>query len=244
MDFLSDEEQLRLRSLQITNLQAADTVQQLRRILASRTFHRVQQNARCFLEYVVAQKLLGHEDRIKETTIAVRVYGEGPRNSGRVRVAAVALRKRLAQYYDVEGLSDPLEIRLPDGTYVPAILDRRPWIVLAPFENWNPDNDQSHLASLLAQEINYQLRRQHMRVSEPCKTAERGEAPRYVVRGCFGCIGDRLRLTVGIADHCSGILVATGHLDELRDDFMRLAGHTVEFISAAILPNRRRSREP
>ena len=76
-----------------------------------------------FLRYVVARKLEGAENELKEYTIGLEVFHRGadydPRHDAVVRVQANLLRKRLASYYQEEGAQDELMIELPKGHYVP-----------------------------------------------------------------------------------------------------------------------------
>lgn len=87
-----------------------------------------------FLRLVVEEWLAGRAEEIKERTIAVEVFGRDadydPAHDSIVRVKAVEVRKRLAQYYS-EHPNAPLRIELPLGHYVPLV---RP---LAPRrDNW------------------------------------------------------------------------------------------------------------
>ena len=96
---------------------------QLRDILASPSFHgskRCQQ----FLEYVCLKSLSGEIGSLKERSIAVEVFGRQPQSDMGddtiVRVGAREVRKRLAQYYvTANGVSAPVVIDLPSGSYAP-----------------------------------------------------------------------------------------------------------------------------
>jgi|SRR5581483_9450544 len=76
-----------------------------------------------FLRYVVEQALAGRGSSIKETNIAVDVFGKSPdfdaQNGSLVRVTAGEVRKRLTQAYS-SGLGQDLRIELPLGGYQPA----------------------------------------------------------------------------------------------------------------------------
>ncbi len=101
--------------------------EELQRIVASRTFYR-SERLRDFLTFVVEQLLEGRSTGLKEYVIGTEVYGRpdsfDPRSDPIVRVEARRLRAKLAEYYRVEGSSDPIEIRIPTGSYVPTIHDR------------------------------------------------------------------------------------------------------------------------
>lgn len=111
---------------------------QLRRILASPEFAGVPRLQR-FLSFVVETSLDGRSAQIKETLIAVEVYGRppdyNPQMDASVRVEAGRLRTRLRRYYEGSGRNEEIAIDLPRGTYVPSFEPRRP----APVEMLPPE---------------------------------------------------------------------------------------------------------
>jgi serine/threonine-protein kinase len=95
----------------------------LAKVLASSSFAgaaRMQQ----FLRFVVEETLEGRAGEIKETVVAMRVFGRrgdfDSRSDSVVRVQATNLRKRLREYYQVEGVGDGVVIELPPGSYAPV----------------------------------------------------------------------------------------------------------------------------
>ncbi len=76
-----------------------------------------------FLRYVVQEALAGRGAAIKETNIAVDVFGRSndfdAQTASIVRVTAAEVRKRLAQAYD-NGLGTDVRIELPLGGYQPG----------------------------------------------------------------------------------------------------------------------------
>jgi TolB-like protein/tetratricopeptide (TPR) repeat protein len=95
----------------------------LDKVLASSCFAgapRVQQ----FLRFVVEETLEGRAAELKESVVAVQVFGRrsdfDSHSDSVVRVQATHLRKRLREYYQTEGLHDGMVIELPPGAYVPA----------------------------------------------------------------------------------------------------------------------------
>src|SRR5215467_11298667 len=96
--------------------------QQLERILGSPGFSRNERLSR-FLRHVVERHLDGKDDELKESVIAVEVFGRSPDFDSRldpvVRSEAVRLRARLNDYYLKVGKADSLVIELPKGGYVP-----------------------------------------------------------------------------------------------------------------------------
>jgi len=97
---------------------------QLERVLCSTGFSRNERLAR-FLRFVVEQHLEGRDREIKESVIAVEVFGRrtdhDPKQDSIVRTEATRLRARLRDYYAEEGKSDPLVIELPKGGYAPIV---------------------------------------------------------------------------------------------------------------------------
>ena len=94
----------------------------LQLLLADRRFASAERNAK-FLRYVVDCALQGKTEQIKETVIAVEVYGRpgnyDPKSDSIVRVEATRLRQKLRSYYDNEGKTSPIRIHVPSGGYTP-----------------------------------------------------------------------------------------------------------------------------
>src|ERR1700688_3328672 len=95
---------------------------QLARVLESPGFSR-NERLSGFLRFVVEGHLDGQDHALKESVIAVEVFGRSPDFDSRldpvVRTEAVRLRARLSDYYQKEGKADALVIELPKGGYVP-----------------------------------------------------------------------------------------------------------------------------
>src|SRR5215469_16660643 len=118
--------------------------EQLERLLASANFARSERQSR-FLRFVVERHLEGRDSEIKESVIAMEVFGNGnydPQQDSLVRTEAGRLRARLAEYYGAEGARDPVMIELPKGGYIPAFRHlngtpekrtwpRRRWLIMA-----------------------------------------------------------------------------------------------------------------
>src|SRR5580704_1553421 len=96
---------------------------QLERILASSGFARNERLSK-FLRFVVERHLEGRDDEIKESVVAVEVFGRSPDHDPKqdsiVRTEAGRLRARLGEFYLGEGKDDPVVIDLPKGGYVPV----------------------------------------------------------------------------------------------------------------------------
>lgn len=95
---------------------------QLERILASPGFSTSTRSAQ-FLRYCVEQSLKGNRDQIKESTVAIAVFGRMPDYDSKsdpiVRVQARRLREKLDYYYTHQGTNDPILITIPKGSYIP-----------------------------------------------------------------------------------------------------------------------------
>ncbi|MBI4889199.1 MAG: hypothetical protein HY821_01160 [Acidobacteria bacterium] len=82
-----------------------------------------------FLRFVVTESLTGRSIAIKERIIGTAVFERGehydPSEDSIVRVKAVEVRKRLAQYYE-HNTPAHLVIELPSGTYVPTFREVAP----------------------------------------------------------------------------------------------------------------------
>ena len=95
---------------------------ELERVLESPGFARNERLSR-FLRFVVERHLEGRDAELKESVIAVEVFGRRPDFDSRldpvVRTEAARLRARLNEYYLKQGNSVPLIIELPKGGYVP-----------------------------------------------------------------------------------------------------------------------------
>ena len=95
---------------------------QVERILQSPGFARNERLSR-FLRMVIERHLEGRDDELKESLIAIEVFGRpadyDPKRDPVVRAEASRLRARLAEYYQNEGKHDPLVIEIPKGGYTP-----------------------------------------------------------------------------------------------------------------------------
>lgn len=94
----------------------------LERALDSAEFQTAPQ-LRSFLQFVVHAKLSGQQEKLKGYKIAVEALGRStdfnPVLDPIVRVEAARLRRRLARYYKGTGISDPVRISIPKGSYAP-----------------------------------------------------------------------------------------------------------------------------
>lgn len=102
---------------------------ELERVLASPGFVRNERMSR-FLRFLAERHLEGNDGQIKESVIAVEVFGRrpdhDPAQDSIVRTEAGRLRARLAEYYVGDGTRDAVIIRLPKGGYTPSFELRDP----------------------------------------------------------------------------------------------------------------------
>jgi TolB-like protein/Tfp pilus assembly protein PilF len=98
--------------------------EQLGRILHSGPFAHSRRRQR-FLEYIVNEALAGRGEQLKGYTVGIEVFDRpeafDPAIDPIVRIEAARVREKLREYYDTDGLSDPVRIDLPKGTYTPQI---------------------------------------------------------------------------------------------------------------------------
>jgi hypothetical protein len=94
----------------------------LERVLSSSAFRQSKRYA-AVLRFMVERGLEGSESHLKEREIGSEVFGRAPDYDTSadhvVRSAAAEVRKRLAQYYQEEGVNQSLRIDLQRGSYVP-----------------------------------------------------------------------------------------------------------------------------
>ncbi len=105
----------------------AEAEKALEQVLDSRVFAKAQRSRR-LLRYLVEMSAADPAVTVKEYTLALDVFDRGadydPATDATVRVEASRLRSRLREYYDEEGVTDPLMIEVPKGRYG-AVLRRR-----------------------------------------------------------------------------------------------------------------------
>jgi TolB-like protein len=128
--------------------------QQLERILKSGPFLHAPRR-RGFLDFIVSETLAGRGDRLKGYVIAREVFDRpedfDPAIDPIVRIEAGRIREKLREYYDTEGMDDPIRIDLPKGSYTPQIEFRQPTVPTSPPRSaWRERPARTLAASLLA----------------------------------------------------------------------------------------------
>ena len=123
----------------------ADIRAELAQVLASTGFAR---NARMlrFLTFLVDRHLEGRDGELKESLIAVEVFGRrpdyDPKQDSIVRTEAARLRARLAEHYADAGRHSSVIVEIPKGGYVPAFRFRQ-----VPIDDTAPSAATSHARS-------------------------------------------------------------------------------------------------
>ena len=112
------------------SLPAAQVELALARVEHSAAFRNSPRH-RALLRHLVARVLSDDHAELKETVIAVEVFGRppasfDPKQDTIVRVEARRLRARLSEYYRTDGCDPPIRIELPVGSYVPLIATLEP----------------------------------------------------------------------------------------------------------------------
>ena len=112
-----------LRAMELQELNGQVVRKQLEQLLSSAGFAR-NDRLSGFLRFVVERHLEGRGPELKESLIAIEVFGRrpdyDPKQDAIVRTEAIRLRARLTKYYEGEGSSDPVIIELPKGGYTPV----------------------------------------------------------------------------------------------------------------------------
>ena len=98
---------------------------ELETVLRSGIFDRAP-NLELVLTYVCGKYFDGASSQIKEYSIAVDALGRpaefDQKRDSIVRVEAHRLRKRLRDYYETEGVANPVRIEIPPGQYAPRFV--------------------------------------------------------------------------------------------------------------------------
>ena len=160
-----------------------DVRAQLGRILQSGSFRNTERLKR-FLKFAVECALEGNTDRLKESVLGRTVFDRGskydPGTDSIVRVESQRLRKKLREYYEVEGWGDPVSIAFQPGSYVPkfayythpdhrsrekghqkpeAHFPNRQTVAILPLSNLSGDPEQEYFCDGITDDIIYALSR-------------------------------------------------------------------------------------
>jgi hypothetical protein len=102
---------------------------ELEAVLSSGIFSRAPHQAR-LLAYVCEEYFAGRADQVKEYNLAMEVLGKpadfDQSRDAIVRVEFHRLRRRLKEFYDIEGAGHPVRILIQPGQYVPQFVRFQP----------------------------------------------------------------------------------------------------------------------
>lgn len=116
--------------------------EQLRRILHSSTL-RNSATLQQLLQFLVARSMEGNLDSLKEYTIGVEAFGRksdfDPKTDTIVRVQTHRLRQKLKEYYEQEGVHDPILVEIPKGHYCPIFRPRVDFQIQQQIDRYNLD---------------------------------------------------------------------------------------------------------
>jgi len=113
---------------------------QLERLLGSRTFE-TSEVQRTLLVYLAEKSLTGGADRLKEYIVGLEALHKpeasyDPRADSSVRVQTGHLRRKLLEYYQIEGADDPIQVSLPKGGFKLVFEERPPPAASLPQARW------------------------------------------------------------------------------------------------------------
>ena len=102
---------------------------QVERILQNKNL-RLSEVQRRLFSYLADKSLSGEADELKEYTLGLDAFGKppsyDPRQESVVRMHVARLRQKLADYYRIEGVNDPILVELPKGGFKVTFLPRSP----------------------------------------------------------------------------------------------------------------------
>ena len=225
---------------------------QLNRILASKAFRQADRLKR-FLRFVVVETIAGRSDGLKEFAVGVEVFGKDstfdPRNDPIVRVQARRLRAQLARYYREEGQDEELLIEMPKGGYAPIFhpmksvsakrsitptLVSRNTILVLPFADYSPDNNQKYFCQGICEEIIHSLASVdsfRLVASDEAVGAERHGDMRdtasrlnaaMIICGSVRLAGPNVRITTNLIDTASGSYLWSGSVNSTMDNIFEV----------------------
>jgi adenylate cyclase len=159
--------------------------EELGRVLASSGFASSAKLS-SFLRYIVDEALAGRARDIKAYAIALNAFERpasfDPQADPIVRIQAGRMRRALERFYHTDGLSSPLRIEVPKGSYMPAFVPNdtsslevssrsavepqrtkpdlnRPSIGVVVFECLSEDKGQEHFATGITRQLLVDLSR-------------------------------------------------------------------------------------
>ena len=209
------------------------------------------------LEYTVEATLAGRTDEIKETTLAIEVFGRSssfnPREDPIVRVQARKLRDRLAAWYERDGAAEEVIIGYTRGSYVAQFRSRcdspvaQRSVAVLPFRNLSDSDDLDYIGEGVAEELRYLLSRVHaVRVVAHTSSLMVRHATEdtqvigamlhadLLIRGTIRTSGSELRITAELVAVEDGYLLWAERWQRPFADLFRIQEEVASAVSAAL----------
>jgi len=133
---------------------APDDIQkQLNKLIHSKSFRHASALQR-LLQYLIFKALEDPFADIKEYTIGMEVFDRGPdydpQSDTIVRVQIHRLRLKVKEYYEGEGIADPILVDIPKGHYIPTFEFRNGAVKANPTDSIAPENKEQTLPTVAA----------------------------------------------------------------------------------------------
>jgi TolB-like protein len=209
------------------------------------------------LEHTVELTLGGRAAEIKESTLAVEVFGRktsfDPRSDPIVRVQARKLRERLAAWYKTDGTQDEVVIEYVRGSYVPhfslrsSVQPQARSVAVLPFRDLSDTAALDYVCEGIAEELRYVLSRTHgIRVVAHESSNSQGRRTEdiqtlgtmlntdLIVRGTVRSLGSALRITAELIDAGDGFLVWADRWERPTLDVLRLSYEIAATVAGAL----------
>jgi len=221
-------------------LSAEQSQQQLQRILHSSTL-RNSVTLQQLLQFLVTRSLEGKPDGLKEYTIGLEAFGRkadfDPKTDTIVRVQTHRLRQKLKEYYEQEGIHDPILIEIPKGHYCPIFRARVDSRI-------QPELDRHSLDPIVELETGADPLAPHggeLTKTNQVMEADRGRFHRYLFRPATIIVVCLLSLAIGyfVGDYRSQTAAAGDSFASGKGGFIRSAPDPVKTFWAAFLQNDR-----
>jgi len=237
--------------------QGTELRDELSAMLASRAFSRAPR-LRAMLAYILESAAGGRMSSLRETSIALDVFGcdpstFDPAHDPIVRVSANRLREVLDRYYRDEGAGRALRVELPPGGYVPvlrriapAMLPALPRIAVLPLRAAGPTVDDVACDGLTEDLIDALARRADVRVTARASSfryrgravdalqAARQLGVDAVLEGDVAQSGGRLRVSVRLALGSDGTCLWRHAFEESPDARHLLTSRMVELMLRSV----------
>lgn len=199
----------------------------LRKVLRSEYFSRSPQ-ARKFFEYVTEFALSEQSEELKAYTIGVSALSMNAERScpeTTARMQASRVRRFLTKYYAGPGQNDPLELRLPTGSYVPVFIERgarqeesrrapnMPVVLIETFDCMSSEPlDEALCRGLAGRIVSHLVPVEGLAVVRPSPHRP-AESADFCLTGTLSRAGDAVRITASLEGPDGGKTIWTDRFD-------------------------------